>query len=540
VIVAGAAGSVVAIAAAWVMSQLLADAVQRRASLATLMPMLLVVAGLALARGAAAWAAECAGHAAARDVIGDLRARLLRTLAERGPAHLAGGERTGAIAAAATTGLDALDVYFARYLPQMVLGTAIPIMVLAFLVVNDPISALIVAVTLPLIPLFMWLIVTGAQVRIDRRWALLQRLSAYFLDVIQGLPTLRIFGRAGAHVERIRDVTEAYRRTTMSTLSIAFLSSLVLESLASLATAMVAAAIGIRLVDGAMTLQMGFAVLIVVPEAYMPLRQLGTFYHSSKEGLAAEATILDLVDGPSGSNATPRAHVSPTASAIELRGVTCIHGERGEGITEPVTLLIPPRTTTLVCGSSGAGKSTLLGLLVPFRSCTDGTIRVGEVELRDLDVDRWRRRLGWVAQRPSLFPGTVLDNLRVGNSGVSEVEAASLLAHLFPDGTIVPSTRLTEDGEGLSGGERVRVGLARAILRSPSLLLLDEPTAFLDPQAASAVVSLLENLSSTTTMVIATHDPDRFSWADQIMRLDAGHNADAMPLSSTAWAGAGS
>jgi ATP-binding cassette subfamily C protein CydCD len=550
VIGAGAVNSALAIAVAWVLSRVLAGAVQHQTSLASVAPALALVAALALGRGAAMWLAECAGHAGAQAVIADLRSRLLHTLAAAGPALL-GDQPSGSLAMAATTGLDALDVYFARYLPQQVLGTIIPIMVLVFLVSQDLLSAAIVAVTLPLIPLFMWLIGSAAQQRIDRRWTLLQRLAAYFLDVIQGLPALRIFGRAEAQVERVRAMTEASRQATMGTLAIAFLSALVLETLASLSTALVAAEIGLRLVYGTMTLQVGFAVLIVVPEAYLPLRQLGTYFHASKDGLAAATTILNLIDG-----APPALETSPTGAphsgtavslatdTIEFTGVTSIYAGRGEGITAPLTLSLPPRTTTLVCGASGAGKSTLLALLVPFMPCTGGTIRVGAVDLRDVDTAAWRRQIGWVPQHPALFSGTVLDNIRLGAPEVADDLAASLLARLFPEGTLSTATTLTADGAGLSGGERTRIALVRAVARAPSLLLLDEPTSFLDPRAASAVASLLEELSTTTTLLIATHEPARFPWAHARVNLSlsgaAGEAASPVLLGAAARAGTGS
>jgi ATP-binding cassette subfamily C protein CydCD len=272
---------------------------------------------------------------------------------------------------------------------------------------------------------------------------------------------------------------------------------------------------------------------------------LGTYFHSSKEGLSAVRTILDVIDrGPAG-RATASdtvqhaiADTSLASNAIEFIDVTSIYGDRGEGIKAPLTFSLLPRTTTLVCGPSGAGKSTLLALLVPFFPCTGGTIRIGGVNLYDVDTVAWRRQIGWVAQRPSLFSGTVLDNMRLGAPDITDAEAASLLARLCPDGTISPSTYLTADGEGLSGGERTRIALARSLARSPALLLLDEPTAFLDPRAASAVLSVLYGLSATTTMVIATHEPEHFPWATQVIDLGsgAGDATYAGRLGAVTWA----
>jgi ATP-binding cassette subfamily C protein CydCD len=270
---------------------------------------------------------------------------------------------------------------------------------------------------------------------------------------------------------------------------------------------------------------------------------LGAFFHASKEGLAAATTIQSLIDGaPPARQPFPQdAPVSLATDTIEFSGVTSIYAGRGEGITAPLSFALPPRTTTLVCGASGAGKSTLLALLVPFMPCTCGTIRVGGVDLRDVDTAAWRRQIGWVPQHPALFSGTVLDNIRLGAPDVTDDLAASLLARLFPDGTLSTATNLTADGAGLSGGERTRIALARAAARSPSLLLLDEPTSFLDPRAASAVASLLAELSATTTLLIATHEPERFPWARARVNLScaAGEAANPALLGAGARAEAG-
>src|SRR5579872_3220524 len=493
VVVAGLANAALAILIAVLLSRVLANAVQGHETVARAAAPLALIALLAIGRGLVMSGAEYAGHLGARDVISALRGRLLHALADSGPSMLR-NQHSGALAVAATTGIETLDVYFARYLPQLVLGAAIPVLVLAFLAFNDLVSAAIVAITIPLIPVFMWLIGAGAQQRVDQRWLLLQRLGAYFLDIIQGLPTLRIFGRAEAQTERIRTVTEAARRATMGTLAVAFLSALVLETLASITTALVAAEIGLRLVAGSMTLQTGLAVLIVVPEAYLPLRQLGTFFHASMEGVAAATTVLDLADACAPEHATMRPAgplaipPSPATHPITFSDVTYIYADRGEGLIAPLTFSLLPGTTTLLTGSSGAGKSTLLDLLVPFNRPTSGTIRIGGVDLRHVDLDRWRASIGWVSQHPSLFPGTILENLRLGMPTIPLAEAETLLQRLFPGGEITVTTTITDDGDGLSGGERMRLVLARALLRSPDLLLLDEPTAFLDPAATSIVV----------------------------------------------------
>lgn len=518
-VIGGLVNAVLIIGMAALLSRVLAGAVAGHESWHAAVPLLVAVACIAAGRGVTMWVAEYAGHRGARRSIAALRGRLFNTLAAEGP-DLLQGQRTGALVTAATTGVEALDTYFARYLPQLVLGMAVPVMALVFLAFNDLLSAIIVLVTLPLIPLFMILVGVAAQHRMESRWALMQRLSAYFLDVIQGLPTLRIFGRADAQVERVRAISEASRRATMSTLSIAFLSAMVLELLASIATALVAAEIGLRLVDGTMTLQTGLLVLILVPEAYMPLRQLGTYFHASMEGMTAAGTILDLTQGGADRNQREGVAVSLGHSPITFSEVTYTHGERGEGITTPLDCCISPRGTTLVVGRSGAGKTTLLELLVPFRRPTTGTIRVGGIDLEQVNPDSWRAQIGWVPQHPALFPGTVLDNLRLGAPAGTEGEVEELLERLFPDGSVRAESVVAADGEGISGGERMRLALARALLREPRLLILDEPTAFLDPESAARVVSLLREISGTTMLVIATHEPERFPWAGSIVNLD--------------------
>lgn len=419
------AGTVIAIAV--VLSGILARAVAGDISLREAVPGLTLVAGLAVGRGALTWLGEFFGHQAGASVISALRVRLVRAAAQhyqsspQGPAGSgsnssqkgdtdAAAHHAGALTTAATTGLDSLDTYFARYVPQLVLGAAIPVMVLAFLMSSDVLSGLILLITLPVIPLFMWLIGAAARTRIEGRWTLLQRLGGYFLDVIQGLPTLRIFGRADDQVERIRAVTEASRRATMGTLSIAFLSSLVLESLSSLATALVAAEIGVRLVDGTLTLPTGLAVLIVVPEAFMPLRQLGSFFHASMEGLTAATTVMNFTQGATG-NMPPNdsasvgapvaaclpTHVSvPDPRTISLVDITCGYEDRGL-IFNPLTFEVTPATTNLLAGPSGVGKSTLLSVLLRFHEPLSGRIRVGGTPLGRDRPQRVENHFGVVA-----------------------------------------------------------------------------------------------------------------------------------------------
>ncbi|MFJ4336689.1 thiol reductant ABC exporter subunit CydD [Streptomyces sp. NPDC088915] len=521
VVVLGLVGAALVVAQAMLVAEIVVGSFQKDQSVSALATPLLLLAGVAVARGLVSWLTELAAHRASAAVKSELRGRLLGRAAALGPGWL-GGQRTGSLIALATRGVDALDDYFARYLPQLGLAVVVPVAVLARIVTEDWVSAAIIVVTLPLIPLFMILIGWYTQARMDRQWKLLSRLSGHFLDVVAGLPTLKIFGRAKAQAESIRTITSAYRQATMRTLRIAFLSSFALELLATLSVALVAVTIGMRLVHGDLDLSTGLVILILAPEAYLPLRQVGAQYHAAAEGLAAAEEIFDVLEQPVRSGGTGAV---PDSVRLELDAVTVRHAGRAEPSLDAATLTVEPGETVALVGPSGSGKSTLLDVVLGFTDPEPGgTVRVGGEDLAGLDPEAWRSRIAWVPQRPYLFAGTIAENVRLARPDASDEAVREALRDAGADGFVAElpaglDSPLGEDGAGLSAGQRQRLSLARAFLADRPLLLLDEPTAALDGETEAGVVDAVRRLAAGRTVLLVVHRPALLAVADRVVRL---------------------
>jgi ATP-binding cassette subfamily C protein CydD len=487
-------------------------------------------------RAVVGWAQGVVAARAAATVKAALRADLLRAVTGRGPGWL-GGQRAGGIATLAGRGLDALDPYFTGYLPQLVLTATVPLAVLARLVFADWAAAVTVAVTLPLIPVFGALLGWQAQAATARQWRRLTTLGGHFLDMVAGLPTLRAFGRADAQVEVVRRMADGHRDATMRTLRIAFLSSLVLELVATLSVALVAVPIGLRLLGGGLGLQTALLVLLLAPEAYLPLRAAGARFHASMEGLTALDHAFTVLDDGTPASARGTGRDVPAPREIRLENVTVAY-DRTVALRD-VSLSIRAGERIAVIGPSGAGKSTLLGLLLGFVTPTSGRILVDGVDLATVDPDAWRRHLAWVPQRAHLFAASVADNIRLGapDAPLSAVRGAARAAALddvlagLPEGLDTP---LGERGHGLSSGQRQRLALARAFLRDAPVLLLDEPTARLDGASEAAVLDATRRLAAGRTALLVAHRPALLREADRIMRIDGGRLTELTPLSEVA------
>ncbi|MFC8268187.1 thiol reductant ABC exporter subunit CydD [Streptomyces cinereoruber] len=538
-VVLGLVGAALVVAQAMLIAEIVVGSFQEGRSVSTLATPLLLLAGVAVARGLVSWLTELAAHRASAAVKSELRGRLLGRAAALGPGWL-GGQRAGSLIALATRGVDALDDYFARYLPQLGLAVVVPVAVLARIVTEDWVSAAIIVVTLPLIPLFMILIGWYTQARMDRQWKLLSRLSGHFLDVVAGLPTLKIFGRAKAQAESIRAITSEYRQATMRTLRIAFLSSFALELLATLSVALVAVTIGMRLVHGDLDLYTGLVILILAPEAYLPLRQVGAQYHAAAEGLAAAEEIFDVLEQPVRNGGTGAV---PDSVRLELDAVTVRHAGRAEPSLDAVTLTVEPGETVALVGPSGAGKSTLLDVVLGFTAPEPGgSVRVGGEDLAGLDPEAWRSRIAWVPQRPYLFAGTIAENVRLARPDASDEAVREALRDAGADGFVAElpdglDTLLGEDGAGLSAGQRQRLALARAFLADRPLLLLDEPTAALDGETEAGVVDAVRRLAAGRTVLLVVHRPALLAVADRVVGL--GTNTVAPTASPSAGGAAG-
>ncbi|WP_245666967.1 thiol reductant ABC exporter subunit CydD [Actinomadura latina] len=473
------------------------------------------LAGAVAGRAVLAWAVTLvAGRAAARAKRG-LREGLLEV-----PAGAAGARVT-----LLTRGLDAVDPFFTGYVPQLLAACVVPPLVLVRLLAADWASALVVAVTVPLVPVFGALVGMRAAALTGRQWGLLQRLGGHFRDVLAGLGTLRAFGRTEHQSRVVRELAGEHRRATVRALRVAFLSSLVLELVCALSVALVAVPVGLRLLDGRMVLAAGLLVLVLTPEVYLPLRALGQRFHASAEGVAAAEEAFAVLDAP---GAAPRGGVVPAGSAPEivLEEVTVRYPGAAVAALERVSLRVAPGERVAVTGPSGAGKSTLLLVLAGLVSPGSGRVLVDGVDLADLDLAAWRARLGWVPQRPHLFAASVADNIRLGAPGAGDErvrEAARAAAADFVDD--LPrgyATVLGEGGAGVSAGQRQRLAIARAFLAGGPVMLLDEPTARLDLHSERVLVDAAARLLAGRTAVLVAHRPALLRVADRVVRLEGG------------------
>jgi ATP-binding cassette subfamily C protein CydD len=487
------------------------------------------------ARAAVAYASETAGLRSAIVVKSQLRRRLTGQAVRLGPGWLS-RQQPGELTTLATKGLDSLDSYFARYLPQVVLATLVPLAVVARIAAADWISAVVIGVTLPLVPVFAVLVGLHTRTRTQRQWQLLAWLGGHFLDVVEGLPTLKVLGQGKRQAEVIARVTDEHRRVTMSTLRQAFLSALVLDLAATLATALVAVEVGLRLLGGHIGYQQAMLILLLTPEVYLPLRAVGTLYHASMEGAAAGGRALEIL---AAAPDHPRIAAAPTAAPapdlrraeITLTDVTVSYPGRREPALDQVTLRIEPGTRILLTGPSGAGKSTLLAVLLGFAQPVSGSAQAGASEIAALDLRRWRERVAWVPQHPSVFAGTVRDNIALGRPGAApdEVATAAELAGAeafiaeLPDGY---ETQLGERGFRLSAGQRQRIALARAFLRGAPLLLLDEPTAHLDVASTAALRTRMATALAASTVLVVSHEESWAAWAGRRIELRQGRLAE--------------
>ncbi|MEH0420104.1 thiol reductant ABC exporter subunit CydD [Streptomyces sp. B21-083] len=522
----GVVGAGLVIAQAMLIAEVVVGAFQHGLSVTELRTPLLLLVAVASGRAVVSWLTELAAHRTSAAVKSELRGRLLEQAVALGPGWLS-GQRTGSLVALATRGVDALDDYFSRYLPQLGLAVVVPVAVLARIVTEDWVSAAIIVGTLPLIPVFMMLIGWATQARMDRQWRLLSRLSGHFLDVVAGLPTLKVFGRAKAQAESIRRITGEYRQATMGTLRIAFISSFALELLATLSVALVAVTIGMRLVHGEMDLYIGLVILILAPEAYLPLRQVGAQFHAAAEGLAAAEEIFAVLETPvpeSGTGAVPM-------GGVAFGGVTVRYPGRSVDAVADVSFAVGAGETVALVGPSGVGKSTLLHALLGFVRPTEGRVSVGGADLAGLDLEEWRSRVAWVPQRPHLFAGSIAENVRLARPDADDTAVRRALADAgalefvdaLPEGV---HAVLGEEGAGLSAGQRQRLALARAFLADRPVLLLDEPTAALDGESEAEVVAAVRRLAVGRTVLLVVHRPALLGVADRVVRLaEAVHSA---------------
>jgi ATP-binding cassette, subfamily C, bacterial CydCD len=505
-----AAGLVIAQAA------LLATAIADRTT-AVLVPLAVVVA----ARALAAWASEATAHRASAAATSQLRRRLLTHVIGLGPAWRR-TRNTAELGELATRGMDALDGYFTGYLPKLILAVAVPLAVLATITAADPLSGAVVAVTLPLVPVFGALIGMATGRHAKERWRALGTLAHHFLDVVTGLPTLKVFGRAAAQREQIAKVTDNYRKATMAALRLAFLSGFALELIATMSVALVATETGLRLAYGHLDLRTALMVLILAPEAYLPLRAVGAQFHATADGLAAAEEAFAVLETPSPALPVTTARSAGTAlhgGAVEVTGVTVRHEGRQGPAPSEATLAITPGRITVVTGPSGCGKSTLLEVIRGARPPSSGAVTPR------LTADD----IGWLPQDPTLFTGTVAANIRLGWPDAPDAAVAEAARQAALD-DVPLETPVSERGGGLSAGQRRRVALARALLLRRPVLLLDEPTAGLDAAREAAVLATLRDYADAGgAVLVVAHRPAAIAAADTVADLDSRELGTSTP-----------
>jgi ATP-binding cassette, subfamily C, bacterial CydD len=518
------------VAQALLLARVIAGVAMGGEGLGDVRPELVALVGIAALRAVLAGTQDRFGHRAATQVVRQLRERLIVHSVARvgGAADLDGAELT----VLATRGLDALDGYLTRYLPQLLMAATLSPAILVVIWWHDTTAGLTILATLPLIPLFMALVGLSTQASADRGLATLQRLGAQVLDLIAGLSTLLALGVATGQAARVRETGEAHRKATMRTLRSAFLSALVLETLTTLSVALVAVGIGLRLVSGGLDLRTGLAVLLLAPEVYLPLRAVGAQFHASVDGLAAAQqafAVLDLPVRAAGTRPAPDLR----SATIRFDQVSAVHPGSARATPSGLDALARPGQILALTGVSGAGKTTAVQLLLGLRRPDAGRILIStgaspDVDLADIELHSWWRQIAWAPQHPALVPGTLAENVRLTSPDASDqdVQAAAMLTGLADVVARVPggwAARVGQGGLGLSAGQRQRLALTRVLLSDAPLVVLDEPTAHLDAGSEQSVLAVLAQLRAMgRTVVLVAHRPALAAMADQVAEVCEG------------------
>ena len=491
---------------------------------------------IVLLRALLAWASEICANAVAVRIKSELRQRLFDKILSLGPAYTR-GERTGELVNAAVEGVEALDAYFSQYLPQLVIAALVPFSILIFVFPRDPLSGLILLVTAPLIPVFMYLIGKAAEVLTKRQWDTLGRLSAHFLDSLQGLATLKELGRSQEHAGSIAEASDRFRDGTLAVLRVTFLSALVLELVATISTALIAVEVGLRLLYGRLTFQPALFLLLLAPEFYIPLRMLGLRFHAGMAGTSAARRIFEVLDTKISGNQESVNQVSPPNpllpdsllpfSLITFENLSYTYPGETEPTLQDLDLEIHTGEHIALVGSSGVGKSTLAALLLRFIEPVSGGLTMNNISFTDIPLGSWRRRFAWVPQEPFLFHDTIVANLRLARPDATQAELGTAVrqAHLDQFIQVLPEgyeTLIGEAGARLSAGQAQRLALARAFLKDAPILILDEPTSSLDPEQEALVETCVRELMRNRTVITMAHRLNTVFQADRILVLEGG------------------
>jgi ATP-binding cassette, subfamily C, bacterial CydD len=527
-IVLGMLGAIATVAQMILLSEIVNAVFLSHKGLAqVLLPLTLLPVALML-RASLLWGREVTTQQAAIRLKASLRERVFAHLLRLGPAW-SSGERTGELAAVVNEGIERLDASISRYLPQLVLSVVVPLLIIVVVLPVDWFSAVLLLLTGPIIPLLMALVGNYTEKRIQAQWTALSRMSAHFLDVMQGLTTLKLFGRSQAQQEQIARISKQFRDKTLQVLRYAFLSGAVLEFMTAMAIGVIATTLGVRLLNHGITFASAFLVLLLTTEFYRPLRELGVQYHAAMEGEASAKRLFEILETPLPVEVGAAVDEAIPAGAftIDITDLSYKYPGKERPALERVSLSLPANTCTALVGRSGAGKSTLVNLLMRFLDTMNGTISANGVPITALPPERWREYVALVPQRPYLFYGTVRDNIRLARpeANDNEVMHAALLAGAAAFIDELPwgfDTQVGEQGMQLSAGQAQRVAIARAILKNAPILILDEPTSSLDPDSEALIRQSLTTLMRNRTVLVIAHRYNTIAQADRVAVLEDG------------------
>jgi ATP-binding cassette subfamily C protein CydD len=528
----GLLGALAIIFQARQVSTIVARVFLEQQTLQEVQPLLFGLLGWVLLRSLATLFSDAAAGSTALRIKQALRQQLASKIISLGPAYLRNQPNGSAdFLSVAIQGIDALEAYFSQFLPQLILAALIPAMMLFVILPLDPLTGLILALTAPLLPLFLWLVGSASAAVTRRQWTALSRMNAFFLDTLQGLTTLKTLALSRAQDQRIATISERYRQATMNVLRVTFLSALVLELVGTISTAIVAVEVGLRLLADRIAFEQAFFLLILAPEFYWPLRQVGLRFHAASTGVAAAQKLFAILNAetpsvPIPTQSTPTVLAAPKRICFER--VSYTYSNRSTPALQEVSFELRAGQQTALIGPNGSGKTTLAWLLLRFLTPTNGQIRVDDHLLSEVPITAWHNQLVWVSQRPHLLQGSLAENLRLAYPGAAEAQLWQALraAHLAEWVAAQPfqlETTIGEGGASLSSGQIQRLALARAFLRPANLILLDEPTAHIDPvEEALLEEATRQLLDSGKTCLVIAHRLPTIQRADWLIALQAG------------------
>lgn len=528
-IVSGLLGGLLTILQARLLSILVDDVFLKNVKLYDLTGLLTALLVIILVRSGLVWLMDVFTGRVATDVKHRVREELIQKIWSLGPAY-AWGESSAELTTTITEGVESLDAYFRQYLPQLVFAVAIPLTILLFVFPLDWLTGIVFLVTAPLIPVFMRLIGSVSEAFTRRQWDALRRMSVFFLDSIQGLMTLKTLRQSRQQIQRIRDVSEKYRLATLSVLKVTFLSALVLEWVGTISIAVVAVEIGLRLLYGRMAFVDAFFILLIAPEFYLPLRLLGQRFHAGIGGFSVAKRIFSIMDQPVNGLACQSNHrdfVIPAEFYLYFDHVSYRYPSRIEDAVKDISLGFKSGQICAVVGTSGAGKSTLANLLLRFCEPYEGKILLNDLPINEIPLGVWRSWVAWVPQQSYLFQGTIASNICLGCKNITDEDIARV-AHLVGLGEWIETlpegyqTWIGEHGIGLSRGQAQRVALARAFLRNSPILVMDEPTASLDPELDVILEKAVLELCHQRTVFLIAHRLETITHANVIYVMDKG------------------